>query len=322
MTTSGTDTYNETQSQIIYAAARKLGFISFEETLSAAAYTAFSNQLNVNIKALDATGLHLWTEEEAILFLQPGQYSYILGGSTTDNCAWTTYNQTTLGANAASGATSISVVSATGFAANYHVGVVLNSGSIAWSLESGAPLGTTITLATPLPSAAAATNNVFVYQTQIVRPLRVVSGRRFAFNGQIDTQMIQISRVDYRNQPNKSNQGVLTQFFYDPRGGANTQGIMWIWPAPSNVANALKFTWWRQIQDFSTPGNNPDLPQEWLDFLIWGLAEKMAAEADCPPARYAIIKEQASAAFDVVSGFDREPESYMFGVDMDQTSAM
>ncbi len=320
MSTSGTDSYNETQNQIIYASARKLGFISFEETLSANAYTAFSNQLNVNIKALDATGLHLWTEEEAILFLQPGQYSYTLGGTTTDNAAWTNYNQTALTTNAGTGATSIAVNSATGFAANYYVGVVLNSGAIAWSKESGPPSGTTITLTTPLPGPAAATNYVFVYQTQIVRPLRVVSGRRFAFNGQIDTPMIQMSRIDYRNQPNKSNLGVLTQFFYDPRGGANTQGVMWIWPAPSAVNNALKFTWWRQIQDFSAPGNNPDLPQEWLDFLIWGLAEKMAAEADCPAERYAMIKEQASAAFDVVSGFDREPESYLFGVDMDQTS--
>jgi hypothetical protein len=319
MTTSGIDTYNETQYQIIYASARKLGFISFEETLSANAYTAFSNQLNVMVKALDATGLHLWTEEEATLFLQPGQYSYTLGGTTTDNCAWTTYNQTTLSANATSGATSISVGTATGFAANYHVGVVLNSGAIAWSLESGSPSGTTITLATPLPGPAAATNNVFVYPTQVVRPLRVVSGRRFNFTGQIDTQMIQMSRIDYRNQPNKSNKGVLTQFFYDPRGGANTQGIMWIWPAPSDVTNALKFTWWRQIQDFSGPGNTPDLPQEWLDFLIWGLAEKMAPECDCPPARYQMIQGQASAAFDTVSGFDREPESYLFGFDADQT---
>jgi hypothetical protein len=112
MSTSGTDSYNETQSQIIYASARKLGFISFEETLSANAYTAFSNQLNLNIKALDATGLHLWTEEEAILFLQPGQYSYTLGGTTTDNCAWTNYNQTALTNNAATGATSIVVNSA------------------------------------------------------------------------------------------------------------------------------------------------------------------------------------------------------------------
>ena len=103
MTTSGIDSYNETQSQLVYAAARKLGFISFEETLSAAAYTAFSNQLNVLIKSLDATGLHLWTEEEAILFLQPGQFSYTLGGNTTDNCAWTTYFQTALIANYGSG---------------------------------------------------------------------------------------------------------------------------------------------------------------------------------------------------------------------------
>ena len=94
---------------------------------------------------------------------------------------------------------------------------------------------------------------------------------------------------------------------------------MWLWPAPADATSAFKFTWWRQIQDFSSQSNTPDLPQEWLDFLIWGLAEKMAPECDCPPARYQMIQQQASAAFEIVSGFDREPESYLFGVDMDQT---
>lgn len=319
MTTSGVSTFNENLNQLVYASARKLGFVSFGETLSADVFQAFTDQLNVMVKALNSTGLHIWTEEEAILFLQPNQYSYVLGGNTPDNAAWTTYNATSLNSAVGQGGTSLNVASAVGFADTYHVGVVLNTGAIAWSLESGAPTGNTITLATPLSGPANAGAPVYVYQSQIERPLRVVSGRRFAFSGSIDTQMIMMSRIDYRNQPNKTNPGTITQFFYDPRGGANNQGVMWLWPAPADVISAFKFTWWRQIQDFTTQANTPDLPQEWLDFLIWGLAEKMAPECDCPPARYQMIQQQASSAFDIVSGFDREPESYLFGVDTDQT---
>lgn len=320
-TTSGTYTFNYNLNQIVRAAARKIGAIAAGEVLSSQAIQDFTDSLNIQVKAWDATGLHIWTEEEAILFLQPNQYSYTLGGTTTDNAAWTTYNSTTLLAAAASGATSISVSSTTGFAASYYVGVVTNAGNISWSQESGAPSGSAITLSTGLSGMANAGNAVYVYQTQIVRPLRVVSGRRFAFNGSIDTPMIQMSRVDYRNQPNKTAPGTVTQFFYDPRGGASNQGVMWLWPAPSDVMSCFKFTFWRPIQDFAIGANIPDLPNEWINALIWNLAYIMAPEYDCPPQRYQMIQGQAASSLDTVQGWDREPESYLFGYNADQTGS-
>ena len=319
MTTSGTSSFNFNRDQIINAAGRKIGAIASGETLNASAISDFSDQLNSMVKALNATGLHIWTEEEATLFLQPNQISYVLGGSTTDNAALTSYTATTLANAANTSDTTLTLASATGFTASYYVGVVLNSGSIFWTTQSGAASGANITLILGMSGPAAAGNAVYTYQAQITRPLRVVSGRRFAFSGQLDTQMTAFSRIDYRNQPNKTTSGTITQYFYDPRGGAQNQGVMWVWPAPPDVTSALKFTWWREIQDFDTPGNTPDLPQEWLDFLVWGLAEKMAIEYDCPPQRYQLIKDQAAGALDLVSGFDREPESYLFGFNTDQT---
>lgn len=299
-------------------ALRKIGAIASGETPDAQTIQDGSDQLNILVKALNATGLHIWTETEAILFLQPGQYQYTLGTGTTDSCADLTgsYAATTLAVAAATSATSISASSATGFAASYNVGIVLDSGSMFWTTQSGPASGTTITLATGLSGSASGGNAVYVYQTNVIRPLRVVSGRRFAFINSIDTQMIPMSRIDYRNQPNKSSTGTITQFFYDPRGGANTQGQMFVWPAPTDVTSAFKFTWWRPVQDFTTSANIPDLPQEWLDALVWNLALKMAPEYDCTANRYAIIKDQAASSLDNVMGWDREPESYFFGVDM------
>jgi len=318
MTTSGNSAFNFNRNQIILSAARKIGAIAAGETLGAAAIQDFADQLNIMVKAWDAIGLHIWTETEATLFLQPDQVSYVLGGSTTDH-ATEDYTATTLSAQAASGATTISVTSATGFASTYKVGVILDSGDIFWTTESGAPSGTTITLAAALTGAAASGNAVYVYQTGILRPLRIVGGRRYAFQGELITQMTQMARLDYRNLPNPTNTGTITQFFYDPRGGANDQGVMWVWPAPPDVTSAMTFTWWRPIQDFTTGANTPDLPNEWLDPLIWNLAFKMALEYDCPAQRYAMIKEQATGSLELVMGFDREPESYLFGYNTDQT---
>lgn len=327
MATSGTYSFNYNTLQIINSAARKIGAIASGETLSSAAIQDFQDALNILVKALDATGLHIWTEEEATLFLQPNQIEYTVGGSTTDNAAWATipdvqtpaFTPTTLAGAVNAGASTISVASATGFAASYYVGVVLNSGSIFWSTESGAPSGTTITLTTPLSGAAAAGSAVYVYPTQIIRPLRIVGARRLAFSGLLETPMILMSRLDYRNLPNKSSPGTVTQLFYDPRGGASSQGVIWVWPAPPDATSAVNFTWWRPIQDFDANGNIPDLPVEWIDALVWNLAYKMALEYDCPAARYQMIQQQAAAAADNVRGWDREAESYMFGFNTDQT---
>jgi hypothetical protein len=76
MTTSGTATFTYNRDQIIKMAYRKLGVINASETPSSQLVQDASDALNLWVKALNATGLHIWTEEEATLFLQPGQVSY------------------------------------------------------------------------------------------------------------------------------------------------------------------------------------------------------------------------------------------------------
>lgn len=318
MTTSGTATFVYNRDQIIKMAYRKLGVINASETPSAQMIQDGSDALNLWVKALNATGLHIWTETEATVFLEPNQTSYTLGTGSTDHAA-ETYTGTTLATAAISGALSISVTSTTGFATTYNVGVVLDSGTIFWTTQNGSATGTAIPLSVGLSGSASAGNSVYVYQTNIIRPLRVVSTRRYNFASAIDTQMIQMSRIDYRNQPNKTATGVPTQTYYDPRGGANTQGVLSVWPTPVDATNAIKMTWWRPVQDFTTSANTPDLPQEWGLALVWNLAKEMGPEFDVTPNRWAMIKEMATGHLDNVSGWDRETESYLFGFDADQT---
>lgn len=317
MTTSGTATFVYNRDQIIKMAYRKLGIINASETPSAQLIQDASDALNLWVKALNATGLHIWTETEATVFLQPGQTGYDIGTGSTDHAA-ETYTSTTLSTAAASGATSINVTSATGFTTAYNIGVVLDSGSIFWTTQNGAVTGTSAPLLAGLSGSASAGNAVYVYQTNILRPLRVVSTRRYNFASKIDTQMIAMSRVDYRNQPNKTATGVPTQTFYDPKGGTNVMGRLHVWPAPSDATNAVRMTWWRPVQDFTSSANTPDLPQEWGLCLIWNLAKEMGPEFDVTPNRWAMIKEMATGHLDNVSGFDREPESYLFGQDLSQ----
>lgn len=319
MTTSGITTFNANRDQIIRSSLRKIGAFAAGETPDDQTVQDCAFQLNTMVKAWMASGLHVWTETEATLFLQVAQRSYTLGGNTTDHCT-ESYAATTALLPANAGATSITVASPIGFGSGYYVGVVLNSGSMQWTTQSGAAFGSIITLADALTDGIAAGSAVYVYQTNIVRPLRVIAARRFNYQSQITTDLGNMTaRLDFRALPNQTSTGVINQAFYDPRGGANTQGVLWVWPPPNDVTFACTFTWWRPIQDFLTAATTPDLPQEWLDCLVWNLAAKMAPEYDVPPQRYEILKMEAKESLDLAAGFDREPESYLFGFNADQT---
>lgn len=311
MTSSGTYTFTQNRDQIIRRAARLVGAIASGETPSAAINQDFSDALNAMVKRWQASGLHLWAEQEGILFLQPNQSSYTLGSPTTDH-ATQVFASTTLSASASSGAGTVAVTSAAGIASGYNIGILLNGGSLFWTTASNV-VGTTVTLAATLTDSASATNLVFAYQTNIQRPLRVLSGRRFNYLSSIETPMNpSLSRMDYRDLPNKATAGTPTQFFYDPQIPA---GQLYIWPILTAATDAIKFTWMRQLQDFNTAANTPDFPQEWTDTLIFNLALGMAPEFGVPTEQYNMIKEQALAYLDTTTGFDREPESYYFQVD-------
>jgi len=314
LATSGVSTFNATRQEIIRAALRKLGVIDAGVSPDAQTMTDAAFSLNAMIKRWQARGIHVWTTEEATLFLQPGEYEYDLGSSSTDH-ATRSYVATTLSAAEAAGQTILSITSATGISSGDNIGVVLDSGSIHWSTVSGAP-GATVTIAAALPSAAASGNAVYAYTSKIVRPLKIVAARRYVFSTALETDLGRpLARLDYRALPNKTQRGTVSQFFYDPRGGATALGRLHLWPAPSAATEAIKFTWHRPIEDMSSQSDNPDLPQEWIDTMVFNLAVSMAPEYSVPPATFAMVKGLADEYLDTMSGLDREPESIDFGLD-------
>ena len=323
MTSSGTITFSENCNQIILTAFRKIGAFASGEVPDQQSIQDASDALNALCKHLETSGIHLWTETEGTLFLQPGQASYGIGGGATDHATLSTaYTLATLTADAPNGAGSITVSAATGFTAGSYIGVLLDSGTTFWTTQVGAIAGLVVTLAAPLSDSAAAGNFVFVYATQLERPLRIVGARKVQWSGspaqQIETPMNpMLARLDYRALPNKLATGIPTQIFYDPQLGT---GVVNVWPAPQNSLYGVNFTFYRTIQDFDTAANTPDLPQEWIRTLYWNLAMEMAPEYDCPPERYQMISEMAMKMLEEVSGWDREPESLYCGVSIDQRS--
>lgn len=317
MSTSGSSDFTRTRNQIISRAARQINAIRAGSTLKAQEVSDWSEALNAMVKRWQATGIHVWTTTEGTLFPQASQIRYGLSSSSTDH-ATASYVATNLSAAVASGATTLAVDAITGIASGDNVGVVLSDGTLYWTTVNGAPASLTITLTAGLTGAASDNAAVFAYTTKIVRPLKIVDARTYNISSALETPISEydgglMARRDYQNLPNKSQTGTITSAFYDPQ---LSTGYLYLWSPPATVTDLVKFTWHRPIQDFDSASDNPDLPQEWIDPLVFNLAMVMAPEYQVPMETFNMVASMAQTFLDAVGGYDREAESVTFGVDM------
>jgi hypothetical protein len=309
MSTSGTVSFGRNRDQLIASALRKIGAFESGETPDSAAVTEASDALNVMIKHWQGSGIHIWRTTEAILFPQLDQVRYVFGAI---DHATESYVETALTSAAADGASTVVLDSVTSVASTYNIGVQLDDGTMHWTTVNGAPSGSTVTLTAVLTDSAALGNRVLVYQTRLVRPLKILSARTFNFDSQIETPIEEMDRIEYQEMPNKTATGSASGFFYDRRGGANSTGLLYLWPSPATVDEAIKMTVARPIEDFTAAGNDPDLPTEWIRAIEWGLADELADEYDVPEPKRTRIERRAAQYLQEANWFERELLSIQF----------
>lgn len=275
MSTSGTVTFNQTRDQIISDSLSLLGVLSAGETANTNDISLCSNLLNKMVKAWMGQGIHLWTEESGTVFFVQNQAQYnILAGASGAKASDGTGTpvETTLSSAASNGASSISVTTATGMSSGDVIGVVQDNQTILWTTINGAPSGTTVTLLSPLTNAASSGNSVFTYTSQMPRALSIQSARLRNKSG-FDRYIKMITRDEYMNIPEKTSSGSPVIVMYSPQ---LSRGEIYVWPVPSDVNERLEVSWLREIQDFDSGTDNPDLPQEWLEALTYNLAVRAA----------------------------------------------
>lgn len=293
MSTSGTATFSRNRDQLIASALRKISAFESGETPDDAAVREASDALNAMIKHWQGSGIHVWRTQECILFPFIGQVQYTLGSSVSDRIT-DTYVETEITTAAVLGASTLIVDSITGIANSYTIGVQLDDGSFQWTLVNGAPSGSTVTLTEVLTDSVSVGAIVWCYQTARVRPLKIISARRFNIISEIDVPLFEMDRVEYQELPNKTFEGAVNGFFYDRRGGTNSAGLLYLWPVPSDFDEVIKMTVARSIEDFSSAGNDADLPQEWIRAIEWGLADELADEYDVPEPKRTRIERRAA----------------------------
>lgn len=305
MATSGTVAYSLNGGQIVNKAFKLLGVGREGEALGAEEFADGLEALNLLTKTMQAEGVPLWKKASAILFPARNQaaYSLGLGGAR----AASSFAETRLTTAAISGAISLSVDSITGFANGQAIGVLLDTGYLHWTTISGAPSGSTITLATGLAASAATANPLFAYSALIARPLRILDMQRRNSSG-TDVPMFKMAREDYRVLTNKMSSGSAIQWYYDPQLG---QGTMYVWQPPSDERNTYRFTAYLPIQVFTATTDDPDCPDEWVETLCYNLAVRLMPSwgDDLAPNTQKLIFDTAIALKQTLRGWDNDDAS-------------
>lgn len=304
MAVGTTNTFSLNRNQIIDRAMAALGIRTDQRALTASEVSEASDELNIMIKSWK-TKNYLWKTTEGTLFLANAQAEYILDGSTAN--ATEDFNETTTTADAALGASSVLVTSATGFTAGYFVGVVQDDNTIHWTTVASVST-LTINLTDNLTAAATSGNKVYVYETKINRPEEINSLRARTSDG-TDTPTTSLARDTYFNIPVKTNTATPNQWYYDKQLSV---GKMYLWPVPNSVGDTVKFTFQKMFFDITGAATDPDFPIEWADALILNLALRMSRIKGKSKEYREYLRRDALEALNEVQGYDREDASFYF----------
>lgn len=314
MTLSGSSDYNNTRNEILYTAMRKCGMLAEGETPTAQMIADAADCLERVIKAWQAEGLHLWTYAEYRLFLETAKYKYSLGSTGDHIVDVDNLTTTSIKVAGSQSDTTIDVDSITGISTGDNIGIVMDDNTIHWTTVNGSPAGDTVTLTAALDGDTAIGKAVYVYTSKAVRPLQITHGRTQVTLTN-ETILEILGREDYFSLSNKSSTGVPVQIYYNP---SLTNGTLYIWPVVNNETYYLNLTVQKPIDDFDAAGNNPSLPVEWLQPLIWNTALDLAPEYGVDDSLYSMIKERADYWYERILESDTEQSDIIFTVELNR----
>ena len=99
-----------------------------------------------------------------------------------------------------------------------------------------------------------------------------------------DYEMDRISRADYLNFPNKTDQGRPSQFYYDRQ----IAPVINLWQTPENSTDQLVYYYVRRIEDVDTLTNTTGIPFRFYPCMVAGLAYYLAVKR--APERVQMMK--------------------------------
>ncbi len=303
MATSGLTEFTLTALEVVNKAFGKIGIKVAEQEITSDEYQDGQDSLNLMIKSWGAQGLHLWSKEEGLLFLDAGKTDYLLGATGDKACQFDDFIGTSSTADNIATDVIIQVTSTAGMAIADQAGIELDDNTRFWSTILTVDSATQITITTQLPSPAASGATVFTFTDLVDRPNRILSYRRNTYGNDNEIPVITWSRQSYFDQVNKQSQGTVVNAYYSPQ---LDNGRVWVWQTASSVNDLLRFTFERPLKDITDGDQTLDFPSEWLEAIIYNLAARLVDDYDTPIQKADKIAIKAVSFLDDLLGWDEE----------------
>lgn len=142
-----------------------------------------------------------------------------------------------------------------------------------------------------------------------VRPLRILSARLKQTDGN-EVPMIQMTRDEYDELPDKDTTGTPTQFYYDRQKEA---AEFIVWPLFSSVTTeTFEITYEREYEDIAALSDTIDLPGEWYDVAVKQLAARLAPAYGIDPGTQANLMMSGEVALNRAMASEVSGDSVYF----------
>lgn len=281
--------------EVFAEALETIGNIGVGDSIDPQHIDSLTRAFNIQLKSRQVRALNLWTWKDAVLFLAPGETSYRLGA--TGDHATESYVGTTLAADAALGASTVTLTDTTGMTNADSIGIVLDSGVLFWTTIS-AVAGTDI--ADALPSAATLGNVVFAYTTKIQRPLSIKDVRLLHID-ETERPCNVIPVSEYNGYPNKTVSSEIVSIAHEPLLD-NT--LLRVWPANTLATDVLKFSYKKPVDDIDGLEDNIYAPVDCYDAIVADFTSRISGRFGASLADQQNYERKAEKAFAEVHDFE------------------
>lgn len=313
MTTSGVYSFTVNRDQVIRDAMLNIGKLDEVETPSAQDITDCNLKLNMLIKQWMgrtdfAPGIKVYKRKWGYLFLNNATNQYTIGPGAT---GWTnSFVKPLTTVTAASGASSITVDSATGIAATYNIGIQLDTGALFWTSVSSV-LGSVVSLNATLTAQSSSGSQVYCYQTAAQQPLSIETVVLRDQQNQDTPLNIMRTVQDYANQPSKTDATNISDpnaIYYEFQ---LTNSILYTdCGAAQDVTKYLVISYMEPVQDMVNPADNFDYSQECFLAISWGLSKQIAPMYNMPWTQ--VMESNYQAAVAIAGHKDAEVSTMYF----------
>ena len=90
-----------------------------------------------------------------------------------------------------------------------------------------------------------------------------------------------------------------------------------MWQTASSINDFVRITYERPIEDIDDKADNLDMPVEWLQAIIYGLAARLSDDYDAPVQKVQSVILKAGIFLDNILGWDEEDSSITLQPDFD-----